>query len=225
VDHGIFRIRVATFHDLNGRTHIRTDAGTDETKDQKREIKDPPRHAKNRRSEGKLTTFSEIVLGFRRWLKRTNTNHTKGTKMEKNQISEMLAPFALSAVTAKSAANRIASALEKEGSPAQLLSSVSLSMKGLRGKVDAESSDYGSVYALESAFAFASAIAKKGTDKATKRTREVWADSQEEAIALKNAQASVKPAKPKKLHNAPAKEIDLAEVIEALKALTGYTGR
>lgn len=119
--------------------------------------------------------------------------------MDKNQITELLAPFALSAVTAKSAANRISSALEKDGTPAQLLSSVSLSMRGLRNKVDEDSSDYGSVFALESAFAFASAIAKKGTDKATKRTREVWADSQEEAIALKNAQASVKPAKPKKL--------------------------
>jgi hypothetical protein len=145
-----------------------------------------------------LTTFAEIVLSLDSWLNRTNTNHTKGKKMDKNQISEMLTPFALSAVTAKSAANRISSALEKDGTPAQLLSSVSLSMRGLRNKVDADSSDYGSVYALESAFAFASAIAKKGTDKATKRTREVWADTQEEAIALKNAQASVKPAKPKK---------------------------
>jgi hypothetical protein len=117
--------------------------------------------------------------------------------MDKNQISEMLAPFALSATTAKSAANRIASALEKNGTPAQLLSSVSLSMRGLRGKVDENSSDYGSVYALESAFAFASAISKKGTEKAKGKTREVWADSQEEAQAIKAAQASAKP-KPKK---------------------------
>lgn len=136
--------------------------------------------------------------------------------MEKNQISEMLTPFALSAVTAKSAANRIASALEKDGTPAQLLSSVSLSMRGLRNKVDEGSSDYGSVYALESAFAFASAIAKKGTDKGTKRTREVWADSQEEAIALKNAQASVKPAKPKKPEAVAPSTLDLDAVAQAL---------
>ena len=103
--------------------------------------------------------------------------------MEKNQIAELLAPFTLTAQTAKSATNRIASALEKTGTPAQLLSSVALSMKGLRGKVDEDSTDYGSVYALESAFAFATAIAKKGTEKAKGATREVWADSQEEAQA------------------------------------------
>jgi hypothetical protein len=139
--------------------------------------------------------------------------------MEKNQIAEMLAPFALSAVTAKSAANRISSALEKEGSPAQLLSSVSLSMRGLRGKVDEDSSDYGSVFALESAFAFASAIAKKGTEKAKGKTREVWADSQEEAIALKNAQASVKPAKPKREKVAEIKGSTLEEIAEQLAQL------
>lgn len=135
--------------------------------------------------------------------------------MEKNQISEMLAPFALSAVTAKSAANRISSALEKDGTPAQLLSSVSLSMRGLRNKVDEESSDYGSVFALESAFAFASAIAKKGTEKAKGKTREVWADSQEEAIALKNAQASAKP-KPKKPEAVAPTALDLDAVAKAL---------
>jgi hypothetical protein len=139
--------------------------------------------------------------------------------MEKNQIAEMLAPFALSAVTAKSAANRISSALEKEGSPAQLLSSVSLSMRGLRGKVDEDSSDYGSVFALESAFAFASAIAKKGTEKAKGKTREVWADSQEEAIALKNAQASVKPAKPKREKVAEIKGSTLEEIAQQLAQL------
>ena len=136
--------------------------------------------------------------------------------MDKNQISELLAPFALSAVTAKSAANRISSALEKDGTPAQLLSSVSLSMRGLRNKVDEDSSDYGSVFALESAFAFASAIAKKGTDKATKRTREVWADSQEEAIAIKNAQASVKPAKPKREKIASVSGASIEEIAEQL---------
>ena len=129
----------------------------------------------------------------------TIQNHTKGKKMNKEQITELLAPFALTATTAKSAANRIESALSKTGTPAQLLSSVSLSMRGLKDKTAEDSSDYGAVQALESAFAFASAISKKGTEKAKGKTREVWADSQEEAIALKKAQtASVKPAKPKK---------------------------
>lgn len=138
--------------------------------------------------------------------------------MEKNQISEMLAPFALSAVTAKSAANRIASALEKSGTPAQLLSSVSLSMRGLRAKVDEESSDYGSVYALESAFAFASAIASKGKAK-EKRTREFWAETQEEAQALKaQAEASAKPtpAKPKREKIAEVTGSSIEEIAKQL---------
>jgi hypothetical protein len=139
--------------------------------------------------------------------------------MEKNQIAELLAPFTLTAQTAKSATNRIASALEKTGTPAQLLSSVALSMKGLRGKVDEDSTDYGSVYALESAFAFATAIAKKGTEKAKGATREVWADSQEEAQAIKNAQASVKPAKPKKAEAPKATALDLDSVAKLLGEL------
>ena len=114
--------------------------------------------------------------------------------MEKNQISEMLAPFALSAESAKSATNRIASALEKNGTPAQLLASVGQSLNALSERADEDSSDYGALKALVSAFAFSTAIAKKGTDK-PKKTREVWADSQEEAQAIKNAQT---PAKPKK---------------------------
>ena len=121
--------------------------------------------------------------------------------MEKSQIAEMLAPFALSAQTAKSATNRVESALSKQGTPAQLLSGIALSMRGLRDKVDENSSDYGSVLALETAFTFATAIAKKGSEKATK-TREVWADTQEEAQAIKAAQKAVKPTKPAK----PAKK-------------------
>jgi hypothetical protein len=136
--------------------------------------------------------------------------------MEKNQISELLAPFALSAQTAKSATNRISSALEKNGTPAQLLSSVALSMRGLRGKVDEESTDYGSVFALESAFAFATAIAKKGTEKPKGATREVWADSQEEAQAIKNAQASAKPSKPKKVEAPKPTALNLDEVARVL---------
>lgn len=138
--------------------------------------------------------------------------------MDKNQITEMLAPFALSATTAKSAANRIESALTKTGTPAQLLSSVSLSMRGLKEKTNEDSSDYGAVYALESAFAFASAISKKGTEKAKGATREVWADSQEEAIALKKAQEATKPAKPKKAQ-APAQALDLDSVAKLLGEL------
>lgn len=134
--------------------------------------------------------------------------------MNKEQITELLAPFALTATTAKSAANRIESALSKTGTPAQLLSSVSLSMRGLKDKTDENSSDYGAVQALESAFAFASAISKKGTEKAKGKTREVWADSQEEAIALKKAQEAVKPVKPAKPKKADARD-EYASLAEA----------
>lgn len=134
--------------------------------------------------------------------------------MNKEQITELLAPFALTATTAKSAANRIESALSKTGTPAQLLSSVSLSMRGLKDKTDENSSDYGAVQALESAFAFASAISKKGTEKAKGTTREVWADSQEEAIALKKAQEAVKPVKPAKPKKADARD-EYASLAEA----------
>ena len=136
--------------------------------------------------------------------------------MEKNQIAELLSPFALSAQTAKSATNRISSALEKNGTPAQLLSSVALSMRGLRGKVDEDSTDYGSVFALESAFAFATAIAKKGTEKPKGATREIWADTQEEAQAIAEAKASAKPSKPKKVEAPTRKALDLDEVARVL---------
>lgn len=118
--------------------------------------------------------------------------------MEKNQISEMLKAYAFSATAHKSATNRVASALEKSGTPAQLLAGIRDSLKAFSAQVDENSGDYGSAQALHAAFTFAAAIAKNGTEKAKGKTREVWADSQEEAIALKNAQASVKPAKPKK---------------------------
>lgn len=142
--------------------------------------------------------------------------------MNKEQITELLAPFALTATTAKSAANRIESALSKTGTPSQLLSSVSLSMRGLKSKVAEDSSDYGAVQALESAFAFASAISSKGHAKEKRGTREVWADSQEEAQAIKQAQeASVKPAKPKKAEakTAPAQALDLDSVAKLLTEL------
>ena len=133
--------------------------------------------------------------------------------MEKNQISEMLAPFALSAESAKSATNRISSALEKNGTPAQLLASVSQSLNALSERADENSSDYGALKALVSAFTFSTAIAKKGADK-PKKTREVWADSQAEAIALKNAQT---PAKPKKAEaKAKSDALDLDAVARLL---------
>ena len=135
--------------------------------------------------------------------------------MEKSQIAEMLAPFALSAQTAKSATNRVESALSKQGTPAQLLSGIALSMRGLRDKVDENSSDYGSVLALETAFTFATAIAKKGSEKATK-TREVWADSQEEAQAIKAAQTPSKPKKAQKVAEPQAQTSFTLEEVQAL---------
>jgi hypothetical protein len=159
------------------------------------------------------------VLGLGRWLNRTNTNHTKGTKMEKNQISEMLKAYAFSATAHKSATNRVASALEKSGTPAQLLAGIRDSLKAFSAQVDENSGDYGSAQALHAAFTFAAAIAKNGTEKAKGKTREVWADSQEEAIALKNAQASVKPAKPKREKVAEIKGSTLEEIAQQLAQL------
>jgi len=136
--------------------------------------------------------------------------------MEKNQISEMLKAYAFSATAHKSATNRVASALEKSGTPAQLLAGIRDSLKAFSAQVDENSGDYGSAQALHAAFTFAAAIAKNGTEKAKGKTREVWADSQEEAIALKNAQASVKPAKPKKPEAVAPTALDLDAVAKAL---------
>jgi len=138
--------------------------------------------------------------------------------MEKAQILEALAPFSLSAESAKSATNRISSALEKEGTPAQLLSSVTQSLNALAGKVDEDSSDYGALMALVSVFTFSTAIAKAGTEKA-KKPREKWypADSAEGKAIL----SGEKPAKPKKSQApaTPAKAIDPDQVRALLEAL------
>lgn len=134
--------------------------------------------------------------------------------MEKNQISEMLKAYAFSATAHKSATNRVASALEKSGTPAQLLAGIRDSLKAFSAQVDENSGDYGSAQALHAAFTFAAAIAKNGSEK-PKKTREVWADSQEEAQAIKNAQASAKP-KPKKPEAVAPTALDLDAVAKAL---------
>lgn len=128
--------------------------------------------------------------------------------MEKAQIAEMLTPYALSAESAKSATNRISSALEKTGTPAQLLSSVTQSMGALAERTDENSSDYGAIRALVSAFAFATAIAKKGSEK-PKKKRENWheADSPEGQAILAGLTA---PAKPKKSEKAPEKSAGIS---------------
>lgn len=143
--------------------------------------------------------------------------------MEKQQIAELLTPYALSAEVAKSATNRIASALEKTGTPAQLLSSVTQSLGALAERTDENSSDYGAVRALVSAFAFSTAIAKRGTEKA-KKPRENWHDTDSaEGVAILSGKPA--PAKPKKKAETSAGKSTALELDEIAQLLAKALGK
>jgi hypothetical protein len=127
----------------------------------------------------------------------------------------------LSATTLKSLTNRVNSALEKDGTPAQLLRGASQSINALIAKT-ADDGERAIVSAFAYAFEVGAEIAKRGTEptaKAPKQTREVWADTQEEAIALKNAKAE-KPAKPAKRNSrAILNEMNKSEMADLIAQL------
>lgn len=144
--------------------------------------------------------------------------------MNKNQITELLAVFPLTESARKSVANRIESALSKNGTPAQLLSSASQSLKK-RAEESAETPDYGAILGIAYALDFAREIINAGKEAEKGKKREYWAESQEEAQALKaKAEATKTAPKPKKSNpkaEAPASagDLDLDTARALLQAL------
>lgn len=129
----------------------------------------------------------------------------------------------LSASTLKSLSNRVASALEKDGTPAQLLRGASQSITALIGKT-ADESEQALLAIFAEAFNVGADIAKRGTEaKATapKQPRENWheADSAEaQAILAKKAD---KPArKPRAILNEMSKT-EMADLIAQLLNVAG----
>lgn len=125
--------------------------------------------------------------------------------MNKQQISEMLAVFPMTASAQKSVANRIESALSKNGTPAQLLSSASQSLRK-RAEETPDTPDYGAIIGIATALDFAREIVNAGKEAKKSAKREYWAESQEEAQALK-AKAEASKTAPKPSRKAKAESL------------------
>ena len=136
---------------------------------------------------------------------------TKGQKMNKNEIAQIVALFPFESDTAKSLVNRLESALTKDGTPSARLRMASSSLLALSDKVDSESQDSGMLVALGSFLLIGSEIAKEQAPKASttqapkapKTTREKWfdADSPE-------AKAITTPKPRAKKSETPALDLD-----------------
>lgn len=152
--------------------------------------------------------------------------------MNKQQISEMLAVFPMTESARKSVANRIESALSKNGTPAQLLSSASQSLRK-RAEETPDTPDYGAIIGIATALDFAREIVNAGKEAKKSAKREYWAESQEEAQALKaKAEASKTAPKPSRKAKAEessvtAKDLDTETLRALLEAMLSprYTGR
>lgn len=142
--------------------------------------------------------------------------------MNKQQITEMLNAFPMTDSARKSVANRIESALSKNGTPAQLLSSASQSLKK-RAEETPDTPDYGAILGIAYALDFAREIINAGKEATKGKKREYWAETQEEAQALKAKAESAKTApKPKKVKAeapATASDLDLETARALLQAL------
>ena len=146
---------------------------------------------------------------------------TKGRKMNKVQIAEIVALFPFESDTAKSLVNRLESALGKEGSPSARLRMASSSLLAQSDKLPDDSQDASMLVALGSFLLIGSEIAKDNTPapstttpKTPKATREKWfdADSAE-------AQAIIAPKPRTKKTPAPALDLDaLAKVLGEMLA-------
>lgn len=139
--------------------------------------------------------------------------------MNKQQITDLLATFPLSEKYRKSVANRIESALSKTGTPAQLLHSASSSLKRLAEDTP-NTPDYGAIVGIATALDFAREIVNAGKESAKKEKREFWAETQEEALALKaKAEATKTPAKPKKSKASAVEPVIEPELAEAIRGM------
>ena len=148
---------------------------------------------------------------------RVRKRSRKDHKMNKQEITEIVDMFEMSAEVSKSCVNRLESALTKTGSTSSRLSMASSSLSALRDKSDEDSSDYASLNALSSILKFASVLGvdnKKQADASApaKKRKTGWE-------GLKPADAT--PAKPRK-----AKQ-DLTEAItpELLEAIAQVIAR
>jgi hypothetical protein len=131
--------------------------------------------------------------------------------MNKQEITNVVGMFDLSADVAKSLVNRLESALTKEGTPSAKLRMASSSLLALSDKCDEESNDEAVTLALGSFLAIFAEIAKDQAPKASttqapkapKATREKWfdADSPE-------AKAITTPKPRAKKSETPALDLD-----------------
>jgi hypothetical protein len=138
---------------------------------------------------------------------------TKGRKMNKVQIADIVALFPLESDTAKSLVNRLDSALGKEGSASSRLKMASASILAQSGKLPEDDQDALILTALGSFLLISAEIAVDNTPapstnakpKAEKKTREKWFDADSpEAQAI----TTPKPSKSGKTAPAPAVNLD-----------------
>lgn len=133
----------------------------------------------------------------------------------------------LSEKSAKSVINRVVAVIEKE--PATIKSALvglTQSLNALGSKEDTTEQDTAEIWFV-SEFITAmllpiaehiDAITKAKSAQAPKKRSEVWADSQEEALAIKNAQTPAKPTRKPRGTEAPAVAVD-SDLLKALATL------
>lgn len=133
----------------------------------------------------------------------------------------------LSEKSAKSVINRVVAVIEKE--PATIKSALvglTQSLNALGSKEDTSEQDTAEIWFV-SEFITAmllpiadhiDAITKAKSAKAPKKRAEVWADSQEEALAIKQAQTPAKPTRKPRGAEAPALEVD-SDLLRAIATL------
>lgn len=133
----------------------------------------------------------------------------------------------LSEKSAKSVINRVVAVIEKE--PATIKSALvglTQSLNALGSKEDTSEQDTAEIWFV-SEFITAmllpiadhiDAITKAKSSKAPKKRAEVWADSQEEAQAIKQAQTPAKPTRKPRGAEAPAVAVD-SDLLKALATL------
>ena len=144
----------------------------------------------------------------------------KGSKMNTQAFAEYL-----SAGTLKSLTNRVESALEKDGTPAQLLRGASQSVTALIGKTTDETEKMLlSIFA--EAFNTGAEIAKRGHEaKATtpKAPRENWHDA--DSAEAKEILAKKTAPKPAKKSRAILNEMSKAEMADLIAQLLNVAGK
>lgn len=133
----------------------------------------------------------------------------------------------VSATTLKSLNNRVSAALEKDGTPAQLLRGASQSLKALQAKTSDETEQmFIGIYA--DVFEIGAELAKRGKEaepkaQAPKQPRENWVDEDseegQEIIAKAKAKREAKAPKPQRKPRAILNEMSKSEMADLITAL------